>query len=106
MTTVFTPLPIWTPEVRMTALGFTREQWAVKDSDTANRRIDLVAELRARAEEAERAGRPTAGMLRRALSRAVASAERAQTRCINSGLPRTECDTCDHRRQLALMTAL
>lgn len=29
--------------------------------------------------------------------------ERNRTHCTNSGMPRTECDTCDHSRQLALL---
>jgi hypothetical protein len=99
----FTPLPVWTPQLRMTALGFTAEQHAIVDSETANRRIAMVTELRDRAETAERDGSPTAGMLRTMLERAVASAQRAQTRCTNSGALRTDCTTCDHSRQLELL---
>lgn len=103
MTQTLAPMPTWTPEVRMTALGLTREEWAVVDSETVNRRIGQLAELRGRLAGAEADGRPTAGMLRRSLVRLEETLERNTSRCTNSGALRTECTTCDHTRQLALL---
>ncbi|MFD8226881.1 hypothetical protein ACFV16_22220 [Streptomyces massasporeus] len=94
----FAPMPVWTPEVRMTALGMTREQWAVVDSETVNRRISQLAELR------EAAARPGSfGSLARSAARLEETLRRNQARCTNSGMLRTACDTCDHSRQLALL---
>lgn len=100
-TTTITPLPEWTPTVRMTVLGFTREQWAVIDSENVNRRIGILDELRAAADRNAGPGGWTyfAGAVKRA-ERALL---RAMTYCTNSGQLRTECTTCDHTRQLALM---
>lgn len=103
MDATFTAFPVWTPAERIVCGLVTKEQRATEDSDTVNRRIATVDELRTRLAEAEAAGRPTANMMRRSLDRAVASAEKAQTHCTNSGMARTECTACDHTRQLALL---
>ena len=94
----FAPMPVWTPEIRMTALGLTREQWAIEDSETVNRRIGQLAELR------EAAARPGSfALLARSAARLEETLRRNQTHCTNSGMLRTECDTCDHAHQLALL---
>ncbi|MFE4583003.1 hypothetical protein [Streptomyces chartreusis] len=100
------PFPTWTPQSRTNGAGhFTREQWAIVDSETANARQARAGELRETVAAAEREGRATVRMLRNALNRAAYVAERALTYCTNSGMLRTECDTCDHTRQLRTMEA-
>ncbi|MFI7415280.1 hypothetical protein ACIBU0_42270 [Streptomyces sp. NPDC049627] len=99
-----TPFPTWTPQTRTNGAGhFTREQWAIVDSETVNERQARVEELREAVAAAERDGRATVRMLHSALNRATHVAERALTYCTNSGMRRTECDTCDHTRQLRMM---
>ncbi|MFD5856121.1 hypothetical protein [Streptomyces chartreusis] len=102
-----TLFPTWTPQTRTTGGGqFTREQWALVDSETTNARHARLDEMRAVVAAAEREARPTVGMLRRALHRAAQVADRSLTHCTNSGALRAECDTCDHTRQLRELAAL
>jgi hypothetical protein len=101
--TAWTPLPVWTPEVRMAGGAYTPEGWAALDSETANARIEHAKELREKADAAQARGSLTAGTLHALLGNAVLRAEHAQTHCTNSGQLRTECTTCDHTRQLALI---
>jgi hypothetical protein len=96
----FTQMPVWTPAIRRTALGLTREEWAVVDSEKVNERIARLAEMR------EAAARPGSfGPLARMADRLAETLRRNRTHCTNSGKLRTECDSCDHTRQLALLAA-
>ncbi|MFK0159066.1 hypothetical protein ACIQVK_44230 [Streptomyces sp. NPDC090493] len=101
-----TPFPIWTPQTRTNGAGhFTREQWAIVDSETVNERHARLQELRETVAAAEREGRATVRMLRAAVNRAAHVAERSLTFCTNSGMLRAECATCDHTRQLRELEA-
>jgi hypothetical protein len=105
-TETFAPMPVWNPERPTYGPGFlTREQWAVEDSLKVNERIRQLGELREASDRLTATGRSGHMVisLDRMAARLEGTLERNRTHCTNSGMLRTECDTCDHTRQLTLM---